>query len=87
MYRTIKSVNRIEAKTGERMKMGKVPWYVGRDAVVVGVGRGWEKKVKKKHKNMLYGGAGDILHYFKYIRQGALQSDYVMFFGGALQST
>ena len=31
---------------------------------------------------MLFGGTGGILHYFKGIRQGALQSDCVMLLSG-----
>jgi len=53
-----------------------------RNEVVVEVGWGCEEKGKGDTKNMLFSGAlgprAVYVHYFKDIRQGALQSDCVM---------
>jgi len=49
-------VCRFQAKTGEGMKMEKVPWDVGRDGVVVGVCWGVKGRERGDAKKMLFGG-------------------------------
>jgi len=52
---------------------------VGRDGVVGGV----QKTARGDPcKHMLFGGCAVYVHYFKDIRQGALESDCVMLSGG-----
>jgi len=69
-------VHRFQPKTGEGMKMEKVPWDVRRDGVVVGVGWGVRERERGWRRNMPFGQACGIVQYFKDIRQGAIQCDY-----------
>ena len=73
------SVPQLGAKT-ETMKMEKVPWDVGWNGIVMGVGLGvrGRKRGRRKH---VFRRCAVYVDYFSGIRQGELQSDCVMFLG------
>jgi len=59
--------------------MEKVPWDVGQDEVVVGVRWGVRGRKRVDAKNMLFGGEYTYTFtYFNGIRQGALQSLFLI---------
>ena len=83
MTKVRRSHHRIEAKTGEGMKMEKVRWYVGReydcrgvDLGVYGEGEGGEAKT------CFWGGVVGMCSLIQGHLSGALQYDCVMLLGG-----
>ena len=72
------SVPQIGAKTVEGMKTKKVSWDERvRDGVVVGIGWGVSGGERRDAKTCFSARRAVYVHYFKDIRQGALQSDSV----------